>query len=146
MIWQWKRFVELTAEELYQIVRLREQVFVVEQNCAYQDSDGHDPYAWHLLGMQDGLLVAYLRGFAPGYKYPEAALGRVVTGPSVRGTGVGRELLRVGIDRVRSTFATSSIRISAQAHLEKFYGEFGFRHTGKEYLEDNIPHIEMLLA
>jgi ElaA protein len=145
MKWIWKQFSELTTSELYQVIQLRERIFVVEQNCVYLDCDGNDPRAWHLLGFKDDELVAYLRAFQPGVKYDEASVGRVVTSSSARGTGVGRELMKVGIEKTKATFATSSIRISAQAYLEKFYASLGFQSVGEKYLEDNIPHIEMVL-
>ena len=98
--WLWMKFSELSAEQLYQAIELREQVFIVEQNCVYQDCDGNDPKAWHLLGYKDGVLVAYLRGFPAGIKYSEASIGRVVTSPKARGTGVGKELVKVSIENM----------------------------------------------
>lgn len=143
--WVWKKFSELSVEELYQAIELREQVFIVEQNCVYLDCDGYDPKAWHLLGYQNQKLVAYLRAFPAGIKYPEASLGRVVTNIEARRTGAGKELLKVAIEKMNATFSKPSIRISAQAHLQKFYEGFGFRRVSDEYLEDKIPHIAMLV-
>ncbi len=146
MTWLWKQFSELSAEQLYQAIQLREQVFVVEQKCVYLDCDDHDQSAWHLLGFQDAKLVAYLRAFGPaGYKYPEASFGRVVTSPVARGTGLGKQLTSMGIEKIQATFSCHAIRISAQSYLQKFYAGFGFQVIGDEYLEDNIPHVEMLL-
>lgn len=146
MNWLWKKFADLTVEELYQVIQLRERVFVVEQNCVYLDCDGSDKDAWHLLGYQNQNLVAYLRVFPPNFKFKEASFGRVVTAPEVRKSGCGKELTHLAIKNLKNTFGETPIRISAQAYLEKFYGGFGFRSTGKEYLEDGIPHVEMLLV
>lgn len=145
MKWLWKKFEDLSVEELYQVLQLRERVFVVEQNCVYLDCDGTDTKAWHLLGYKDHNLVAYLRAFPPNIKYKEASFGRVVTAPEVRKEGYGKELTRTALSNMKNTFGEMPIRISAQAHLEKFYGSFGFKKVSEEYLEDNIPHIEMLL-
>ena len=143
MNWHWKKFPDLKPLELYQIISLRERVFVVEQNCVYLDCDGLDVGAWHLFGYQDEELVAYLRFLAPGVKYPEASIGRVVTAPEGRKTGFGKELIGQSLKRIQETFGPIPLRISAQAYLEKFYSRFGFVREGMEYLEDGIPHIEM---
>lgn len=143
MEWKWKRFSELSAEELYALLQLRSRVFVVEQNCIFLDADGRDAEAWHLMGFQKGL-VAYLRAFPPGLRYAEASIGRVVTNPDVRAKGLGKELMKEGLARVAKQFARPAIRISAQSYLEKFYRDFGFEAQGEEYLEDDIPHREML--
>lgn len=143
MTWFWKTFAELSLIELYQIIQLRERVFVVEQNCVYLDCDGRDQSAWHLLGYREGQLVAYLRAFQPNPQSTEAVLGRVVTSPEARGGGLGKELTRRGIENIQSHFSNPEIRISAQAYLQKFYEGFGFKRVGEEYLEDNIPHIQM---
>ena len=144
MEWRWKRFNELELIELYSILQLRERVFVVEQACVYLDCDGLDPKAWHLCGYQDDQLHAYLRVFPPNIKYKELSIGRVVTAREVRKSGLGKSLLTQALSKIQETFGESAIRISAQAHLEKFYENFEFRRQGNEYLEDNIPHIEML--
>ena len=145
--WRLSRFDELTTRELYAALALRQLVFVVEQQCAYLDADGNDEAALHLLGWRerdgDRLLVAYARLFAPGTIYPEAAIGRVVTHPEVRGEGVGRALMREAIARVEEQFGPGGIRLSAQRYLERFYGELGFVAEGEPYDEDGIPHIEM---
>ncbi len=148
MRWNWKKFEALTNLEIYEIIQLRERVFVVEQNCPYQDVDGLDPKAWHLSGRDEkGQLQAYLRVFAAGdYKFKEHSIGRVVTSPEARGTGVGREMMKEGIRFVREELKASAIRISAQGYLEKFYTELGFKRVSDSYLEDNIPHYEMLLV
>ena len=142
--WCWSRFEELGVHALYDALALRCRVFIMEQG-AYQDPDGIDPRAWHLLGRDDaGVLQAYLRVVDPGQKYEEPSIGRVIVAPEVRGTGAGRLLMREGVARCEQVWPGCAIRISAQAHLQRFYGEFGFVKVGEEYLEDNIPHIEML--
>lgn len=148
--WQWAAFDELDAATLCAVLAARQDVFVLEQQCLYADIDGKDQRAFHLIGRQQELqqnsqeLVAYLRCFAPGEHYPEAALGRVLTVQSARGRGVGKQLMAEGIRRVEKHFPGSAIRISAQEHLEHFYGEFGFLRDSDTYLEDGIPHIAML--
>ncbi len=146
--WQWAALHELDGAALYAVLAARQQVFVLEQQCLYADIDNEDQYARHLLGWSnDGgsrQLLAYLRCFAPGDKYPEAVLGRVLTVESARGKGLGRQLMAEGIRRVGQNFPGSAIRISAQWHLERFYGEFGFIKVSDSYLEDGIPHIAML--
>ena len=148
--WQWAAFDELDAATLYAVLAARQDVFVLEQQCLYADIDGKDQRAFHLIGREQELqqnsqeLVAYLRCFAPGDHYPEAALGRVLTVQSARGRGYGKQLMAEGIRRVAQHFPGSAIRISAQEHLEHFYGEFGFLRDSASYLEDGIPHIAML--
>ncbi|MGE3262195.1 MAG: GNAT family N-acetyltransferase [Bacteriovoracia bacterium] len=144
MKWQWKKFNELSAQELYEILALRQQVFIVEQNCPYLDCDGLDQESWHLLGREKNALVAYLRILPPGLKYPEPSLGRVVTAASVRGTGMGRTQTAEAIKKIEELWGKVPVRISAQAYLEKFYASFGFVRAGENYLEDDIPHAEML--
>lgn len=149
IIWEWKLFSELGLYELYEVMSLRQSVFAVQQRCAYLDADGRDLHGHHLLGWEewDGkrTLIAYLRYLPAGVKYEERSIGRVVTAPSVRGQGVGLELVRIGLEKIESSFGPGSIRISAQSHLQRFYGKFGFVSLGEEYLEDNILHREMLL-
>lgn len=148
--WQWAAFDELDAATLCAVLAARQDVFVLEQQCLYPDIDGKDQHAFHLIGCEQELqqnsqeLVAYLRCFAPGDHYPEAALGRVLTVQSARGRGYGKQLMAEGIRRVAQHFPDSAIRISAQEHLEHFYGEFGFLRDSDSYLEDGIPHIAML--
>ena len=140
LTWHDRAFAELTTAELYAIVVLRERVFVVEQACAYQDADGYDPRARHLWAERGGAIVAYLRILPAGEKYAEVSIGRVITAIDVRGTGIGRELMRRGL----ALAGPVAVRISAQAHLQRFYGEIGFRPVSEIYEEDGIPHIEML--
>ena len=142
--WKWAKFDELSAVEVYELLKLRQIVFAVEQNCVYLDVDGKDLAAWHLLGWQKGELAAYLRVLPPGLRFPEHAIGRVVTAPSARGQSVGRALMLKSLEAIQAQFGAVPIRISAQAYLEKFYGSLGFVVVGEPYLEDKIPHIEML--
>jgi ElaA protein len=146
--WQWSRFSELTAADLYAVVQLREAVFIVEQNCPYPDADGRDPNAWHLLGWSQRstgrALVAYARIFEPGVRYDEASIGRVVTAPDVRGTGKGRALMAEALRRIDSLMPGQPIRIAAQRRLEDFYLGLGFKTVSDPYEEDGIIHVDML--
>jgi ElaA protein len=143
VIWTWQRFAELGVDDLYDALQLRCRVFVLEQG-PYLDPDGADRWSWHLLGRRDdGALVAYLRVVDPGRKYAEPSIGRVVTAREERGRGLGRRLMAEGIAGCERHWPGHALRISAQAHLERFYGEFGFVRVGADYLEDNIPHVEM---
>lgn len=143
MDWRWRSWEELGRDELYALVVLRQRVFVVEQRCAYLDADGRDPGAVHLTGWQGGRLVAYLRAFAPGDD-GAARIGRVVTAPEVRGSGLGRPLMREGIAGALARWGPAPIALSAQAHLAAFYGSLGFDVTGEPYDEDGIPHVAMI--
>ena len=146
--WQWCSFAELSGAEVYEIMARRQDVFILEQTCLYPDADGVDQGAYHLLGwtMADGRrqLAAYLRCLAPGVKYAEIALGRVLTTPIARGGGMGRKLMEEGIARALQLHPGQRIRIDAQAHLEGFYGSLGFVTVSAPYDEDGIMHIEML--
>jgi ElaA protein len=144
MIWTLKPFDELTAKELYNILKLRNEVFIVEQNCPYQDLDDKDLYAFHLMGLKDNKLLAYSRLLAPGISYSESSIGRIVSSPASRKTGMGKKLMKESILQIRNLFQTDVIRIGAQLYLKKFYESFGFIQDGETYLEDNIPHIIML--
>lgn len=142
--WTWLRFHALSVDDLYDALALRSRVFSVEQHCAFLDPDGVDRQCGHLLGRDAaGVLQAYLRGVDPGVKYECASIGRVVTSPELRGTGAGRALVAEGLRRMDTTWPAHALRISAQAHLQRFYAGFGFVAEGAEYLEDDIPHIEM---
>jgi ElaA protein len=144
--WTLATLRELGPEEVYQVVVLRQRVFIVEQTCAYLDCDGHDVSALHLLGRTDaGLLQAYARLLGPGMKYCEPSIGRVVVEPAARGVGVGRALVREAISRARDAFG-APLRIGAQMHLERFYGSFGFVRSGNPYDENGIPHVCMILT
>lgn len=146
LTWVFKKFTELSSAELYAIMQLRNEVFVVEQDCVYQDADGKDPGSWHLSGWDGAKLVAYTRIIPPGIAFKEASIGRVVTSPRYRRTGAGRELMKESIDRTFSQFNCTEIRIGAQLYLTRFYQSLGFRQTSGEYLDDGIPHIEMILS
>jgi len=144
--WHWQFFTELTRDDLYPILVLRQEVFVVEQNCPYADADGLDPLAWHLRGMDDtGSLAAYARVLPPGTRYAEPAIGRLLTAVVHRGSGLGRQVRDEAVWRCRHAWPHRDIRISAQCHLQPFYREAGFLATGSPYDEDGIPHIEMVL-
>ena len=146
MSWRYAAWSALTTDELYRMLVLRQRVFVVEQTCPYLDADGWDPRAHHLWAdAADGAAaVACLRVFAPGVKYVEASLGRIVTAPEVRGSGLGRALVAEGLARIAAAHGPVAVRIGAQRYLERFYGDFGFVVDGEPYLEDGIPHIEMV--
>ena len=144
MNWSWQRFAELGVDNLYDALALRCRVFILEQG-PYLDPDGLDRQSWHLLGRDEaGTLQAYLRVVDPGLKYDEPSIGRVITAPEVRGTGLGRRLFAEGVARCQTAWPGQAIRISAQAHLERLYGTYGFVRVGANYLEDGIPHVEMI--
>ncbi|RSK31802.1 GNAT family N-acetyltransferase [Hymenobacter metallilatus] len=147
LIWILKPFPALTLPELYALLQLRAEVFVVEQACPFQDLDGQDQAAHHLLGYApDGELAAYTRLFGAGITYPEASIGRVVVSPRYRRYGLGRALLQQSIAAVGELFGPQPIQIGAQLYLQAFYEDFGFRQVGEGYLEDGIPHIHMVRA
>lgn len=143
-IWKIKTFDELSAHELYAVLKARIDVFVVEQNCPYPEIDGDDPRAIHLWAEQNGNVAAYCRIFQPGIKYDESSIGRVLTTQKYRKMNLGKTLMKNAIGIVEARFRTTSIRISAQDYLLPFYTDLGFISTGKSYLEDEIPHSEML--
>jgi len=144
IIWKIKSFEEITTSELYEILKARIDVFVVEQNCPYPDLDDYDQKAIHVWAEKDKNVLAYCRVFDKGIKYDETSIGRVLTSEKGRGKNLGKQLIQYAIETIENRFRTSEIRISAQDYLLKFYSDFGFEDTGKKYLEDNIPHIEML--
>ena len=144
--WKFNFFNELGVDELYTILQLRNEVFVVEQNCVYQDADNKDAASYHLTGWEGNTLAAYCRILPPGLSYSEASIGRVVSSPAYRNTGCGRELMNEAILRTLAQFDCNTIRISAQLYLKKFYEQLGFTQVSETYMEDNIPHIEMLLT
>lgn len=139
-----KTFSELTTVELHDLLQLRSEVFVVEQNCVYQDIDGKDLKALHIIGKKEESIVAYTRCFEPGYYFSEAAIGRVVVLKSERTYGYGHEIMKASKDAIKNRFATKAIKLSAQTYLIKFYQSHGFKPVGEEYLEDGIPHIAMI--
>jgi ElaA protein len=170
--WQWSRFRELSAAELYAALAARQQVFTVEQHCAFQDADGHDVHAWHLFAWVEDppaprvvwaptplkgaqlapwsgpaalVLAGYLRVLDPGRKFAEPSIGRVLTVAPYRGIGFGRTLMVEGIARTRRIWPERPVRIAAQQRLERFYANLGFRTAGAPYQEDDIAHVDMLL-
>ena len=149
MDWRFAPFAELTPREVHDLYQVRAAAFIVEQDCVFQDVDGTDPACWHLLGYLpspkgEGDLVAYCRILPAGAKYAEPSIGRVVTSAAVRGTGMGRELMREALLRLEKLWPGVPIRIGAQRHLERFYQDFGFATASEPYDEDGILHIEML--
>jgi ElaA protein len=141
--WHTLSFVELDVGQLYAILRLRQEVFVLEQDCVYLDLDDRDQQAIHILCTEADRLLAYQRCIAPGRDSPESQLGRIVVRREARGRDLGRELVQRGIEHNRSRWPECDIRISAQAHLQDFYSSLGFNAEGREYLEDGIPHRRM---
>lgn len=164
--WQWSRLPELSAPDLYAVLAARQQVFTVEQHCAFQDADGYDFEAWHLLGWTTAdaapalatsvatslasshanALATYLRVLDPGSKYADPSIGRVLTVPPYRGMGLGRAVMQEGIARCRAAWPGQPIRIAAQQRLEAFYASLAFRVVSPVYIEDGIDHLDMLLA
>jgi ElaA protein len=144
--WVIKKFDELNSKELYAILQLRSEVFVVEQNCVFQDIDDKDQGSYHYMAWKENKLIAYTRLVPPGLSYAEPSIGRVVTSPAVRGSGIGRELMQNSIDKCKQLFGNIFIRIGAQLYLKNFYFSLGFIPASEIYFEDGIQHIEMLLT
>ena len=144
MNWTLKTFDSLTPYELYAILRLRTEVFVVEQTCVFQDMDNKDQLCYHLMGWKDDLLIAYTRLVPPDIFYKEPSIGRVVTSPAARGNGIGKLLMKKSIEEVFHLFGKTSVRLSAQLYLKKFYESLGFIQSSEIYDEDGINHIEMM--
>ena len=145
LTWKIKTFNDLSAFELHQILKARIDVFVVEQTCPYPEVDGYDPRAIHLWAENKEEVIAYCRIFEPGVKYPESSIGRVLTDQKFRNLNLGKTLMRFAINSIEARFRVTTVRISAQDYLLPFYEGFGFSSTGNSYLEDDIPHSEMLL-
>jgi ElaA protein len=143
MKWITKTFDELSVHELYAILQLRAKVFIVEQNCPYQDMDETDKRSWHFCGLENDKLVAYSRLLPQNVNYPEPSIGRVIVDPSVRGKNMGKELMKRSMAKCEELFKTKHITISAQCYLQRFYNELGFKEIGEPYEEDHIPHIKM---
>ncbi len=139
-----KKFDELSVHELYAILQLRSEVFVVEQDCVYQDIDFKDQKALHVFGIKKDVIVAYTRIFKPGDYFNKASIGRVVVKDIERKYGYGYELMKASIDAIDYFYRVTEITISAQMYLTKFYNSLGFKQVGEQYLEDGIPHIEMI--
>lgn len=141
-----KSYNELCKEELYEILKVRNEVFVVEQECPYQDCDGKDKHAYHLYIIENNKIIGYLRILNKGISYDEVSIGRVLVHKNHRNKGIGRKLMQKAIDHILNEMKEYDIRISAQVYLLDFYSSLGFKTTSKEYLEDDIPHIEMLYS
>lgn len=148
--WQWSNFADLNNAELYALLALRQEVFVLEQQCLFQDIDGIDQQSHHLLAWQQAgavrTLTAYLRCVPPGVLFPQASIGRVLTARAARGSGLGKELFAEGVRYTALQYPCQGIRIAAQQYLEKFYAGFGFTTSSAPYLEDDIWHVDMLRA
>lgn len=138
-----KKFTELTTTELYEILQIRSEVFVVEQDCVYQDLDGKDQKSLHVIGFKEDKIVAYSRIFKPGDYFQNASIGRVVVSISERKFGFGHDLMKASIKAIENQYQVIDITISAQVYLQKFYESHGFFKIGESYLEDGIPHIRM---
>lgn len=142
--WITKRFEALNVHELYAILRLRSEVFVVEQNCVFQDMDNKDQTSWHLMGWENDKLVAYTRLIPPGLSYEMASIGRVITLQTARGSGIGKQLMEKSIEEAERLFGRIPIKIGAQLYLREFYQSLGFIQSSDVYDEDGIDHIEMI--
>jgi len=139
-----KSFKDLNTQELYDLLQLRSEVFVVEQDCVYQDIDGKDQKALHILGYKNEKLVAYTRIFKPGDYFKETSIGRVVVLKNERQHNYGYDIMKASIDAIKIHYNTTEIKISAQTYLKNFYNNLEFKEVGEEYLEDGIPHIAMI--
>ncbi len=147
MNWTLKKYKELTLDEFHDILKLRINIFVVEQDCPYSELDGKDKLAYHFFAFAEdnpSQIIAYTRIFKPGDYYKEAAIGRVVVHPDFRKYGLGYQLMKRSINQIEDFFQTNTIKIGAQTHLKKFYESLGFKKIGTDYLEDGIPHIYMI--
>jgi ElaA protein len=142
--WVFRSFYQLSLNELYQVFELRQEVFIVEQDCPYKDADGLDQKCFHLLGYCDNQIAAYARIVPAGVAYKEASIGRIVTSEKFRGIGLGKILMDESLAIMMKQFGNGQIRIMAQCYLKEFYREFAFVEDGQEFLEDGIPHIEMV--
>ena len=143
--WSFKKFDDLTSHELYSVLQLRNEVFVVEQNCVFQDADNKDQDSHHLMGWDNETLVAYSRIVPSGIAYDSfPSIGRVVTSPKMRRTGIGKTLMWQSIEELQKLLGKNSIKLGAQLYLKKFYESFGFVQSSEVYIEDGIPHIEMI--
>ncbi|CAM1349989.1 GNAT family N-acetyltransferase [Tenacibaculum insulae] len=139
-----KKFNNLTTSELYELLQLRSEVFIVEQNCVYQDVDGKDQKALHVLGLKDDTIIAYTRLFDSNQYFDTPSIGRVVVKDSERKYGYGHDLIKASIQAIINNYNETKITISAQTYLKKFYESHGFIQVGEGYLEDDIPHIKMI--
>lgn len=144
MNWELKKFEELKVEEIYKILKIRNEVFIVEQQCAYQDCDGKDENSYHLYLQDNGEIIAYLRILKKGVSYDEISIGRVLVHKNYRGKGISREMMLKAINFIELNLNEKEIKIQAQSYLVNFYRSLRFKEASNEYLEDNIPHIDML--
>lgn len=142
--WKLKKFEELKGEEVYKILKIRNEVFIVEQQCAYEDCDGKDENSYHLYLEDNGEIISYLRILKKGVSYDEVSIGRVLVNKNYRGRGIAREMMTRAINFIEENLKETDMKIQAQAYLVDFYKSLGFKEVSKEYLEDNIPHIDML--
>lgn len=142
--WLWSSFTELDSTTLYAVLALRNEVFVCEQNCAYQDLDGKDSLSFHLIGKQGDEIVAYLRVIEPGKKYLEPSIGRVLVRKQDRSQGLAKQMMLIALEKIALEYPGQGVRLSAQQYLEKFYQDLGFITVSEVYLEDKIPHVEMV--
>ena len=142
--WRWCRLEQLSAAELYAVLAAREAVFVVEQACPYQELDGLDLQAMHLVAWSGAEVAAYLRVLPPGVRFGEPSIGRLLTTRAFRGQGLGREMVAQALQQIAQAYPRQPVRISAQTYLQHFYAAFGFETVSETYLEDGIPHVEML--
>jgi ElaA protein len=143
--WLCKKFDHLNPHELYGILQLRNAVFVVEQNCVFQDADDKDQFCHHVMCIDNNKVIAYARIVPPGISYVETSIGRVVTSPLRRAEGLGKLLMEKSIEEAYKLYGKTTLKIGAQLYLKKFYESFGFAQTSEVYIEDDIPHIEMML-
>jgi len=149
MVWYLKKYKDLTLNEFHDILKLRINVFVVEQDCPYPELDGKDKLAYHFFAFAENnpsQIIAYTRIFKPGDYYKEAAIGRVVVHPDFRKDGLGYQLMKESIYQIKALFQTKKIKIGAQTYLKEFYESLGFQKIGKDYIEDGIPHIYMIIS
>lgn len=144
MSWKIQTYDELTKEELYKIIQLRVNVFIVEQQTCYEDLDHHDQNSIHISYVRDEKIFAYTRLLPPGEKFEMASLGRVITSQEVRGTGLGKEMIQLALDTIEKTWPGSEVFIQAQEYLKNFYGSFGFEPVSEPYIYDSLPHLDML--
>ena len=144
MSWKIQTYDELTKEELYKIIQLRVNVFIVEQQTCYEDLDDHDQNSIHLSYAKDGKLFAYTRLLPPGEKFEMASLGRVITSQEARGTGLGKEMIQLALDTIEKEWPGSEVFIQAQEYLKGFYGSFGFEPVSEPYIYDSLPHQDMM--
>lgn len=145
MTWKLMKYKELDLNLLYEVLKLRVEVFVVEQNCAYPELDGHDQNSLHCLYLEDGDVLAYCRILPPGEKYDVCSIGRVIVKEKARGKGFAKQLMEQAIRGAKNEWNVQTIKICAQSHLQKFYGTLGFETVSDEFDEDGIPHVYMIL-